>query len=138
MSKTNMDFESFVEGILDTIDQYSAMQKKFPSDDVSEKACKPSDLTKHLKDEGLDAETLRKKKAKTASETQSEIVKSVVWIASGIAELVDCGRGDETVHYEVPSYIAKQVVEELRNAGFVANMKHLSDEKMMGITCGLE
>ena len=138
MAKTNMDFESFVEGILDTIDQYSAMQKKFPSDDVSEKACKPSDLTKHPKDEGLDAETLRKKKAKTASETQSEIVKSVVWIASDMAELVDCGRGDESVHYEVPSYIAKQVVEELRNAGFVANTKHLSDEKMTGIICGLE
>lgn len=138
MAKTNMDFESFVEGILDTINQYSAMQKNFSANEVSEKPLKSSNLTKHLKEEGLDAETLRKKKAKTASEAQSEVVKSVVWIASDMAELVDCGRGDESVHYEVPSYIAKQVVEELRNAGFVANTKHLSDEKMTGIICGLE
>ena len=137
MSKTNMAFESFVEGILDTINQYSAMQKNFSANEVSGKPFKPSDLTKHLKEEGLDAETLRKKKAKTASEAQSEVVKSVVWIASDIAELVDCGHGDESVHYEIPSYIAKQVVEELRNAGFVVNTKHLSDEKMTGIICGL-
>ena len=61
MAKTNMDFESFVEGILDTINQYSAMQKNFSANEVSEKPLKSSNLTKHLKEEGLDAETLRKK-----------------------------------------------------------------------------